>query len=340
MTEPRDDTDAPGGEKQGSPERTRAADELGALRENWAEREAKFDVAASGEVAGEQRTLLADAARTFMHNKVAVASLAILAIFVLLSIVVPEISDANSTKNRWAEGNQPVSWEHPFGTTPNGKDLWKMAWEGGRISLSIAFAVAMTILIIGVVYGAISGYLGGRTDIAMMRLLDSLYGLPYIPFAILFITLARDLVPGAPPIVYMVPALSLTTWFTAARIMRSQVQTLRGQEFVVSARSMGGTRLRILARHVVPNTIGIMIVAIFLEVPNAILGEATLSFLGLGVQPPDTSWGKLANEGYRYFNSYPKLVWVPGVLIALTVLSTNTIANALRDALDPKSRRR
>jgi oligopeptide transport system permease protein len=257
--------------------------------------------------------------------------------FVLLAIFAPMLSDANSTTSDLANQLQGPSANHWFGTDFQGRDMWKRAWEGARISLAIAFAVAGMILVIGTIYGSISGYVGGRLDNAMMRLLDALYGLPYLPFAIIFVTVLKESLPrNAPPVLYMVPALALTTWFTAARIIRSQVLSLKQNEYVESADSQGARWPRIISKHILPNAIGIFIVAIFLEIPAAILGEATLSFLGLGVEIPASSWGAMAQGGYDFFRTDPHMIAVPGLLIAITVLSTIAMADGLRDALDPR----
>lgn len=312
--------------------------ELAELADGWQQRLAEFDATSAGETF-DQRSLWGDAVRRFLANRIAVVALCVLVLFALLSLVVPAVADLESARSiDYSQANKAPSMQHPFGTDPQGRDMWIRAWLGGRISLSISFAVALMILLIGVVYGSISGYVGGKLDMGFMRFLDSLYGLPYLPFAIIFVTYLRERLPGANPLVYMVPALSLTAWFTAARIVRSQVLSLKENEYVDAARSAGARWHRIISRHIMPNTLGIMVVAIFLEVPNAILGEATLSFLGLGVVSPDVSWGLLANNGYQYIEVAKHLVWVPGLLIAITVLCAVAVADGLRDALDPRGR--
>ena len=318
---------------------TRAHSELLELTHGWDERAEQFDTRHGGDVQGEESNPWREAIRRYSRNLVAMLSLGVIIVMTALSIFVPMHDSSQASGQHYEQARQKPSMKHYFGTDHRGRDLWQQAWIGGRISLSIGFATALTILIIGVAYGAISGYVGGRLDNAMMRLLDALYGLPYIPFAIITVTLVRDKFPDVQPLLYMVPALSLTTWFTAARIMRGQVLSIKENEYVEAARSMGAKGQRVLTKHVVPNTIGIMVVAIFLEVPNAILGEATLSFLGLGVQPPDTSWGRMAFDGKDYYGVLPHLVWVPAILIAVTVLCAIAIADGMRDALDPRGKR-
>lgn len=317
--------------------RLEAQKELGDLAGNWSARVADFDVTDAGGVAGEQRSLLKDAARRFSRNRIAMVGLSLILLYVLLAIFVPMFGNVKEgTVINYEQKELSPSWDHPFGTDPQGKDLWMRAWIGARISLSIAFAVSIVILAVGVTYGSISGYFGGRLDNGMMRFLDALYGLPYFPFAIITVTVLTDKFPNAPPIVYMVPALTLTAWFTSARIMRGQMLSLKSNDYVESALASGATAGRVVTRHVLPNTIGVMVVVIFLEIPNAILGEAFLSFLGLGVQPPDASWGVLAENGYTYIDAQPHLIWVPALLIASTVLAAIAVADGMRDALDPR----
>jgi oligopeptide transport system permease protein len=317
--------------------REEARQEMGELRTDWAERQAAYDRADAGSVSGVQRSLLQDAARRFAGNKAAMAGLILIVAYVLLAIIVPLTQPhSNATQFAFENAQRGASWKHPFGFDPKGRDLWLRSWLGARISLSIAGVVALVILAVGVTYGSVSGFIGGWVDSAMMRFLDALYGLPYLPFAIITVSVFRKHFPDAPPIAYMVPALSITAWFTSARIMRGQMLSLKENEYVASALASGAKATRVITRHVIPNTIGVMIVVIFLEIPNAILSEAFLSFLSLGVQPPDPSWGVLAQDGYTFIDAEPHLVWVPALLIATTVLGAIAIADGLRDALDPR----
>lgn len=324
-----------------------AQDELRDLAANWADRQEEIDSRFAGD-AFDSGSLWADAWRRYRRNVSAMIGSGIFLLMILLSTFAPMVSDANSTTSDLKAQLQGPSAEHWFGTDFQGRDLWKRAWEGGRISLAIAFAVAAVILVIGTIYGAISGYVGGRVDNAMMRLLDALYGLPYLPFAIIFVTVLKEWVDGLPDsvkdrlgegtiaLIYMVPALAITTWFTAARIVRAQVLSLKENEYVESAESQGARWPRIIGRHIIPNAIGIFVIAVFLEVPNAILGEAMLSFLGLGVEIPNSSWGSMAQDGYQFFRTDPHMIIVPGALIAITVLCAVAMADGLRDALDPR----
>ena len=186
---------------------------------------------------------------------------------------------------------------------------------------------------IGVAYGAISGFVGGKLDNGLMRFLDALYGLPYLPFAI--ITLA---IFGTVNFWTMVVALSIASWFTAARIVRGQIITLKENDYVRAARAVGARWYRILGRHLLPNTLGVLIIAIFLELPGVILGEAFLSFIGLGINPPNASWGSMAQDGYQAYRAHPHVIVIPSVAIATLILCANFIADGLRDALDPRTR--
>ena len=186
---------------------------------------------------------------------------------------------------------------------------------------------------IGIAYGSISGFVGGKLDNAMMRFLDALYGLPYLPFAILALAII-----GTVNFWTMVIALTIASWFTAARIVRGQVITLKQNDYVRAAHAVGARWHRVLTRHLLPNTLGVLIIAVFLELPTVVLGEAFLSFIGLGINPPDASWGSLASEGRESYRTHPLELWIPCLFIAALVLCANFIADGLRDALDPRTR--
>ena len=233
----------------------------------------------------------------------------------------------------FADANLNPSLEHPFGTDKFGRDLFTRTALGGRVSILIAFGATFAILAIGVVYGSISGFVGGRLDNGLMRFLDALYGLPYLPFAI--ITLA---IIGYTNKWSMMIALSIASWFTTARIVRGQVMTLKENDYVRAAKAVGARWYRILGRHLLPNTLGILIIAIFLELPAVILGEAFLSFIGLGISPPDASWGSMAREGRDVYRTHPIAIIIPSVAIATLVMCANFIADGLRDALDPRTK--
>ncbi|HVS86516.1 MAG TPA: ABC transporter permease, partial [Gaiellaceae bacterium] len=224
------------------------------------------------------------------------------------------------------------SLSHPFGTDEFGRDLFLRTALGGRISIGIGFVATFAIMLIGILYGSISGFIGGWLDNAMMRFLDALYGLPYLPFAI--ITLA---IFGVVNFWTMVVALTVASWFTTARVMRGQIISLKENDYVRAARAIGARWHRILFRHLLPNTLGLVIVFVFLELPGVVLGEAFLSFLGLGINPPAASWGSLAEDGYTQYLSHPYIIVIPSVAIAWLILSAFFVADGLRDALDPRS---
>jgi oligopeptide transport system permease protein len=252
---------------------------------------------------------------------------------VLFCLIVPLVSPYDPNEVNFAEANQPPSLEHPFGTDKFGRDLMTRTALGGRVSIAIGFAATLVILGIGITYGSISGFIGGKLDNALMRFLDALYGLPYLPFAI--ITLA---IVGTVTMWTMVIALSIASWFTTARIVRGQIITLKENDYVRAAKAVGARWYRVLGRHLLPNTLGVLVIAVFLELPGVILGEAFLSFIGLGINPPDASWGSMAQDGRAVYRTYPYQIIIPSVAIATIVLCANFVADGLRDALDPRTR--
>ncbi len=254
-------------------------------------------------------------------------------LLLLFVIIWPIISPYDPNEIDFSMRSEGPSLAHPFGTDNFGRDLMTRAAVGGRVSIGIAFAATLAILVIGVTYGSISGFVGGRLDNAMMRLLDALYGLPYLPFAIIVIAIFGDVTFWT-----MVVALSIVSWFTTARIVRGQIITLKENDYVRAAKAVGARWTRVLGRHLLPNTLGILIIAVFLELPGVILGEAILSFIGLGISPPDASWGQMANEGRTAYRTSPHIIAVPSIAIATLILSANFIADGLRDALDPRTR--
>jgi oligopeptide transport system permease protein len=280
-----------------------------------------------------QSSLWRDARRRFMRNKGAVVAATIFLLVLAFCIFVPIFSPYDPNEVNFQDAYLPPSLAHPFGTDQFGRDLFTRVALGGRISIMIGFAATFVILVIGLTYGSISGFVGGWVDNAMMRFLDALYGLPYLPFAI--ITLA---IVGTVNKWTMVIALSIASWFTSARIVRGQIITLKENDYVRAATAVGARWYRILARHLVPNTLGVLIIAIFLELPGVILGEAFLSFIGLGINPPNASWGSMAQEGREVYRTHTNVILIPSIAIATLVLCANFIADGLRDALDPRTK--
>jgi oligopeptide transport system permease protein len=279
-----------------------------------------------------QASLWRDAFRRFTHNKAAVVSMVAFVVLLLYVVIVPLASPYDPNNVDFSLAYLSPSLHHPFGTDEFGRDLFVRTALGGRISIGIGFAATFALMVVGILYGAISGFVGGWLDNALMRFLDALYGLPYLPFAI--ITLA---IFGVVNFWTMVVALTVASWFTTARVMRGQIITLKENDYVRAARAIGARWYRILFRHLLPNTLGVAIVFVFLELPNVVLGEAFLSFLGLGINPPNASWGSLAQDGYTQYLSHPILIVIPSVAIAWLILTAFFIADGLRDALDPRT---
>ena len=280
------------------------------------------------------RSLWSDAWRRLRRNRMAVAAGWFLGILALMAALAPWLPGlADPTTQDLAKGATPPSLQHAFGTDELGRDLFSRVLHGGRISLLVGLVGTLVSLVIGVTWGAIAGYVGGKVDDLMMRVVDVLYALPYIFLVILL------LVFFSKSLVMLFVALGLVQWLTMARIVRGQVLSLKHQTFVEAARALGASDTSILFRHIVPNTLGPVIVYTTLTVPAVILQEAFLSFLGLGVQPPNASWGTLVSDGARAIALFPWLVVFPGLAMSLTLLAFNFLGDGLRDALDPKGRR-
>jgi len=280
-----------------------------------------------------QSSLWQDAWRRYVRNRGAVAAGGIFLLIVAWCIVAPLVSTHDPNHVDFANAYQGPSWSHPFGTDQFGRDLFTRAALGGRISIGIGFGATLAILGIGVVYGALSGFVGGKLDNGLMRFLDALYGLPYLPFAILALAIV-----GTVDFWTMVVALSIASWFITARVVRGQIITLKENDYVRAAKAVGVRWYAILGRHLLPNTLGVLVITIFLELPGVILGEAFLSFLGLGINPPDASWGSMAQDGRDAYRAHPHIIIIPSLAIAILVLCANFIADGLRDALDPRTK--
>jgi oligopeptide transport system permease protein len=280
-----------------------------------------------------QSSLWQDAWRRYLRNRGAVAAGAVFLLMLAWCVVTPLVSPYDPNRVDFANAYQGPSWSHPFGTDQFGRDLFTRAALGGRISIGIGFGATLAILAIGVVYGAVSGFVGGKLDNGLMRFLDALYGLPYLPFAILALAIV-----GTVNFWTMVVALSIASWFITARVVRGQIITLKENDYVRAAKAVGVRWYAILGRHLLPNTLGVLVITIFLELPGVILGEAFLSFLGLGINPPDASWGSMAQDGRDAYRAHPHIIVIPSLAIATLVLCANFIADGLRDALDPRTK--
>ncbi len=286
---------------------------------------------AQPESAGPVRSLWSDAWRRLRRNRAALAAgvfLLFMCTFAALAPWIPLVQDP--TAQNLALGATPPTWAHWFGTDDLGRDLFARVLYGGRISMLVGIVGTLVSLVVGVTWGAIAGYAGGRTDEAMMRVVDVLYSLPYLFLVIvLLVFFSRSLL-------MLFVALGLVQWLTMARIVRGQVLSLKSQMFVEAARALGAGDAAILGRHIVPNTLGPVIVYATLTIPAVVLQEAFLSFLGLGVQPPDASWGTLVADGARVLALFPWMVVFPGLALSLTLLAFNFLGDGLRDALDPQ----
>jgi oligopeptide transport system permease protein len=308
-------------------------------------------------------SLWQDAWKRLLRNKLAVFGMVVLAFMIVAVIVGPPII-------KWATGYtydliptdsnlvraMPPSLAHLMGTDEAGRDILARVLQGGRISLMVGIISTAVSLIIGVSYGAVAGYLGGRIDNVMMRIVDILYSIPYILIVIVLLSVFGG--PSTPAwiqwlsntfggagnqglsqIFLLFFALGLVSWLTMARVVRGQILSLKNQEFVMAARATGVSTFSIIFRHLVPNALGPVIVYATLTVPSVMLTEAFLSFLGLGVQAPYASWGSLASDGIKNIAIFPWLLIFPGLTMALTLFSLNFLGDGLRDALDPQTRK-
>lgn len=298
-------------------------------------------------------SLWRDAWRRLLKNKLAVLGMVIVIVMVAAALIGPWViqratgyaydvvpKDQALTKSfppfRGPGGK--FSWTHPMGTDNAGRDMLARVLSGGQISLMVALIATLVSLLIGVSYGATAGYLGGRIDDLMMRVVDVLYSLPYVIIVIVLLALLPAKTPTG-QLAQLFLALGAVSWLTMARIVRGQVMSLKNQEFILAARATGVSTPKIIFRHLVPNTLGPVIVYATLTVPTVMLSEAFLSFLGLGVRPPRVSWGSLAAEGAQSLAIYPWQLIFPGVTMALMLFSLNFLGDGLRDALDPQMRR-
>ena len=277
----------------------------------------------------------ADAWRRLKENKIALVALIVLLLLIVMVCIGPAISGYNFEQMDTSAINQKPSAEHWFGTDSLGRDLFARVWQGGRVSIMIGVVGAVVASVIGCIYGGIASYFGGIVDDIMMRIVEVLLSIPYLIIVILI-----SVVTDSKSIGTMMLALTLTGWCGIARLVRGQMLQLKSQEYVLAANALGVSPFKIIMRHMIPNTIGIIIVAITFDIPGYIFSEAFLSYIGLGIQPPDTSWGALASAAQQNFMFYPYQLFFPSLMIALTMLSFTLLGDGLRDALDPKLQNR
>jgi oligopeptide transport system permease protein len=304
-------------------------------------------------------TFWQDARKRLFKNPGAVVGLVILVSIVLMAIFAPMFSkfDYKSQNIRhvkvppkmpivstlgvmngkdskgvdvYAEKN--IDETYLFGTDALGRDIWTRVWTGARVSLFIAVLAAIFDLIIGVSYGGISAYYGGRVDIVMQRIMEVITGIPSLVVVTLFIMVFN------PGIVSIALAMAVSGWTGMARVVRSHVLRLKNQEFILASKTLGSSDIRLILKHLFPNVIGPIVVMIMFSLPSAIFYEAFLSFIGLGLQPPDASLGVLINEGFQALQNYPYMMFIPSTVVCLLIFSLNLLADGLRDAVDPKMR--
>ncbi|AOI74427.1 ABC transporter permease [Burkholderia ubonensis] len=280
------------------------------------------------------RSPLALALSRFLHNRAAVLSLVLLVLVTLACFVGPWLLSADPAASDWASISLPPTWanQHWFGTDELGRDLLVRTLIGGRVSIEVGLLGTLVSGLFGVAWGATAGFAGGRVDAVMMRIVDMMYAIPYLLIAILMMTLFGR------SFILVVLTISAFSWIDMARVVRGQTLSLRNREFVDAARAIGVSPASIVRRHVVPNLLGVVVVYATVSVPNIVLTESVLSFLGLGVQEPMTSWGVLIQDGAQKLESMPWLLLAPAVMLCVTLYCVNFVGDGLRDALDPKDR--
>ena len=281
-----------------------------------------------------ERSPWRDAMQRFRRNKAAITSLVFLILVTLLCVIGPWLLTHAYDSTDWDALKLPPSLanSHWWGTDESGRDLLVRCLVGGRISLMVGILTTLTSIALGVIWGATAGYLGGAVDQVMMRIVDIMYAVPYLLIAILLVTvLGRDFY-------LVVLAITAFSWLDTARVVRGQTLSLRKMEFVEAARAIGVSTPRIVIEHIVPNLLGLVLVYATVTVPSVILTESVLSFLGLGIQEPMTSWGVLIHDGAQMLDSASWLLIFPALMLSLTLYSFNYLGDGLRDALDPKDR--
>ncbi|WP_053361894.1 oligopeptide ABC transporter permease [Bacillus sp. FJAT-27251] len=326
---------------------------------------AVIDSSKSEEINKPSLSFWQDAWLRVRKNKAAIASLIIVGLIILMAFIGPLISGKDHQTQKVAHNNLPprvqglenISWlpfdgvkvnkagkeinvyeqrnvdeYYWFGTDALGRDLFTRVWKGTQISLYIAFLAAFIDMVIGVAYGAISGYFGGRIDNIMQRITEVLIGIPFLVVVILMILLLK------PGIISLTIALTITGWVGMSRVVRAQVLKLKEQEYVLASRTLGNSHLKIMIKHLLPNLVGVIIINTMFTIPNAIFSEAFLSFIGLGLQDPLASLGTLIDEGFKVLRLHPYQMIIPAIVISTIMVTFNMLADGLRDALDPKMR--
>ena len=292
------------------------------------------ELAATSTGAIDGRSLWADARRRFLRNKAALISLGVLALIALVCIIGPWVLPHAYDSTDWDAMSAPPNLQngHYWGTDDSGRDLLVRCLVGGRISLTVGLLATLSSVTLGILWGATAGFIGGKVDNIMMRIVDMMYAIPYLLIAILLVTiLGREFY-------LVVLTITVFSWMDMARVVRGQTLSLRSREFVEAARAIGVPTRRIIAQHIVPNLLGIVVIYTTITVPGVILTESVLSFLGLGIQEPMTSWGVLIHDGTKVMEISPWMLLFPAGLLSVTLYCFNFIGDGMRDALDPKER--
>ena len=290
---------------------------------------------AAGEFIGRPRiNYWKDAWRRLRQNKLALISMVILIFLIFMCMFAPAMSGYAFEEINSQSVNQRPSSVHWFGTDQLGRDMFARVWVGGRVSLIIGFVTAIVASVVGCLYGGIAAYFGGKVDMIMMRIQEIIASIPYLIVVILLSIVLQSKGLGT-----IILAMSISAWTGIARLVRGQMLQLRSMEFIMAAQGLGVKPGKIILRHMIPNMIGVVIVAVTFDIPTYIFGESFLSFIGLGVQPPNTSWGALAAMGHSKLIFYPYQLFFPTLMIALTMLGFALFGDGLRDALDPRLRK-
>jgi oligopeptide transport system permease protein len=278
-------------------------------------------------------TYLQDAWRRLKKNKLAMFGLIMIAIIAIFAVFGPMISKFNYYSNDFTVANSGPTFIHPFGTDQFGRDEFTRIMYGGRISLTIALVASVISFGIGIIYGGISGFFGGTVDVIMMRIVEGVSSVPFMIYVILIMVIMGA---GMKSIII---AIAATYWVDMARIVRGEILQLKQEEFVLAARTLGASNMRIIIRHLLPNSMGPIIVTLTLNIPAAIFTEAFLSFVGLGIPAPQASWGTLCSDSLSSYMLFPTQLFFPALAICLTMFAFNFLGDGLRDALDPKMRK-
>lgn len=293
----------------------------------------EINYAEAEKIVGESTSFWKDAWRRFKKNKLALFGVGVIILLAIMALIGEMISGHTYQTTNLMNANKSPNGDHWFGTDNLGRDVFARTWYGAKISLFIALMASLIDLVIGVIWGALAGFYGGKVDEYLMRIADILYGVPYL----LVVILLMVIMPKG--LWTMILAMTITGWISMARIVRGQVMQLRSSEYILASSSLGASSARLLVKHLIPNTLGPILVTLTLTIPTAIFTEAFLSYLGLGVPAPQASWGTMSNDALSSFEYYPHQLFFPAFFICLTILAFNVIGDGLRDAVDPKDRK-